>query len=209
MTATAKTLSPNDYVVNIAGEAVRLPVLPASDTLAIALLMVIDMGVKFGERVGAALAEKTGYLQPDIVVGPATLGIPVTIEVTRQFGLDDYVILQKSPKIHLADAMAREVESVTSAGSQRILLDRRAVPLLEGRRVLVVDDVVATGSSLAASIALVRDAGAYVVGVGTILTEGHSWRDTLGTDAELIHELGHIPQFRVDGNVANVIPETL
>ena len=144
------------YVVDIAGEPVTLPIVPINQRLAISLLMVIDMGVHFGERIGKALAARLGPLKPDIVVGAATLGIPVVIEVSRALRLDQYVIAQKSPKIHLADALVQQVQSVTSAGKQRLMLDRRAVPLLAGRRVAVVDDVVATGSSLAATLALVR-----------------------------------------------------
>ncbi len=81
--------------------------MPINDTLAISLLMVIDMGVRFGERIGQALARKMAALKPEIVVGTATLGIPVAIEVTRALGLDHYVILQKSPKIDLADALTK------------------------------------------------------------------------------------------------------
>jgi adenine phosphoribosyltransferase len=197
------------YTVNIAGEPVVLPVVPINRELAISLLMVIDMGVRFGERIGKALAAKLGPLKPDIVVGAATLGIPVVIEVSRALGLDHYVIAQKSPKIHLADALVQEVQSVTSAGKQRLMLDRRAVPLLAGRRVVVVDDVVATGSSLAATLALVRSAGAHIVGAGVILTEGHDWKKTLGADAALVQGLGHIPQFSLAGGNATPMPETL
>ena len=136
------------YTVDIAGEPVILPVVPINNELAISLLMVIDMGVKFGERTGKAMAAKLAPLKPDIVVGAATLGIPVVIEVSRALGLDDYVIAQKSPKIHLADALVQELQSVTSSGKQKLMLDRRSVPLLAGKRVAVVDDVVATGSSL-------------------------------------------------------------
>jgi adenine phosphoribosyltransferase len=49
------------------------------------------MGVHFGERIGEALAGKLSLLKPDIVVGAATLGIPVVIEVSRALGLDQYV----------------------------------------------------------------------------------------------------------------------
>jgi hypothetical protein len=114
------------YTVDIAGEPVKLPIVPINQKLAISLLMVIDMGVRFGERIGGALAQKLRPLKPDIVVGAATLGIPVVIEVSRALGLDDYVIAQKSLKIHLADALMQELESVTSAGKQRLMLDRRA-----------------------------------------------------------------------------------
>jgi adenine phosphoribosyltransferase len=107
----------------------------------------------------------------------------------------------------LADALVQEVESVTSSGKQRLMLDRRAVPLLAQRR--VVDDVVATGSSLAATFALVRSAGADIVGAGVILTEGHDWEKTLGVDARLVRSLGHIPQFAFADGKAVPMPETL
>ena len=165
--------------------------------------------MQFGERIGKALAGKLGPLKPDIVVGAATLGIPVVIEVARALGLDQYVIAQKSPKIHLADALVQELESVTSAGKQRLMLDRRAVPLLAQRRVVIVDDVVATGSSLSATFGLVRAAGADNVGAGVILTEGHDWEKKLGADARLVHGLGHIPQFALTDGKATPMPETL
>src|SRR5271169_3959289 len=91
-------LTPKSYSIDIAGESVELPLVAINDTLAISLLMVIDMGVKFGERTGKALAQRLAVHKPEIVVGMATLGIPVAIEVSRNLGLDQYVILQKSPK---------------------------------------------------------------------------------------------------------------
>jgi adenine phosphoribosyltransferase len=130
------SLAPPEYVAEIAGVETPLPIVPLNDTVAIALLMVIDMGVAFGARVGAALADAARPLAPEIVVGAATLGIPVAIEVSRALGLDDYVMLQKSPKIHLADALRESLRSVTSHGEQVLMLDRRAVPLLAGRRSL-------------------------------------------------------------------------
>ena len=52
------------------------------------------------------------------------MGIPIAIEVTRALGLDDYVILHKTPKIHLADDIAEPVRSITTAAPQRLLFDR-------------------------------------------------------------------------------------
>ena len=202
-------LTPKSHSVDIAGEIVDLPLVAINDTLAISLLMVIDMGVRFGERVGRALAQRLAGKSPDIVVGTATLGIPVAIEVSRYLGLDQYVIMQKSPKIHLGNALVEQVKSVTSSGSQRLLLDRRAIPLLAGKRVVVVDDVVATGSSLAATLKLARQAGAEIVGIGVILTEAHDWRGVLGADADLVIGLGHIPQFEIENGHATPDPKTL
>ncbi len=200
--------TPETHRTKIAGHTFDLPIIQLNDRRAIALLMVIDMGVRFGDIVGDAIARHFAPLEPDIVVGSATLGIPIAIEVTRRLGKDRYVILQKSPKFHLAEAMVEEVRSITTAVPQRLLLDRRSISLLHGKRVLIVDDVVATGSSMAAAIRLVRRAGGEVMGAGVILTEGHAWRSALGKDTELITSLGHIPQFDILDGAAVPDPST-
>lgn len=193
--ATDTASTPQSWPVDVAGVTINLPIVPITPDFAISLMMVIDLGVKFGEHIGEKLAQKLAPLQPDVIVGAATLGIPVAIEVSRALGLDDYVVLQKSPKIHLHDALVQTITSITSKGDQNLLLDRRAIPLLQGKRVVVVDDVVASGSSLKGSVDLVRKAGGNVVGIGVILTEARDWQKALGDDASLIHSLAHIPQF--------------
>ncbi|RWR31136.1 adenine phosphoribosyltransferase [Sinirhodobacter populi] len=213
MTHPETTGKPDEqsWTVEIAGREVVLPIIPIKPDFAISLLMVIDAGVSFGEHCGRALAEKLAHLKPEVIVGPATLGIPVAIELSRALGLDKYVILQKSPKIHLGDALEQNITAITSKGQQRLLLDRRALPLLRGRRVVLVDDVVASGGSLAGALALLRQAGADVVAIGTILTEAHDWRKRLGADAALVQGLAHIPQFtRINGEAPwTPIPDSL
>lgn len=201
-----RLIAPDYFDVDIAGESTSLPMLQLDDQRAIALLMDIDMGLAFADRVGRALAARFAAMEPEIVVGSATLGIPVAMEVSRHLGLDKYLILQKSPKFHLADALEEPVRSITSDKPQRLLLDRRQIPLLQGRRVVVVDDVIATGASMAAAMRLVRRAGATVLGAGTILTEGIAWREALAEDAALVERLGRIPQFRVVDGEARIDP---
>ncbi len=212
MTETPETpkslLTGQTWTVDVAGLDVALPIVKLNDELAISLMMVIDMGVRFGEHIGKELAKKLEDLKPDIVVGAATLGIPVAIEVTRALGLDRYVVLQKSPKIHLNNALIQKISSITSKGEQKLLLDREALPLLQGKRVVVVDDVVASGSSLKGSLELVRKAGGDVVGVGVILTEARDWQEIMGDDCSLIHSLGHIPQFKKENGIWTAKPET-
>ncbi len=195
--------------VDVEGWAVDLPIIAIKPDFGISLMMLIDMGVGFVAHAGARLAARFAALKPEMVVGPATLGIPLAIEVSRALGLDRYVVLQKSPKLHLRDALVQEITSITSAGSQKLLLDRRALPLLAGKRVLLVDDVVASGSSLAGALALLRKAGADVVGIGAVLTEAHEWKLKLGMDAALVHGLAHIPQFAPLDGRWRPIPESL
>lgn len=179
----------------IGSQEVDLAIVPVADDVAIALLMTIDRGVGFNATAGADLAAALARRQPEVVVGAATLGIPVAIEVSRALGLDDYVILQKTRKIHLGDALEAPLRSITTTGDQALLLDRERVPVVAGRRVVLVDDVIATGGSIRAALALLRAAGAEVVGVGCLLVEADGWREPLGSDADLVHTLGVIPVF--------------
>lgn len=208
MTSAAPSSERQSWSVDVAGLKVDLPIVPITPDFAISLMMVIDLGVTFGEHIGKELAKKLAPLKPDVIVGAATLGIPVAIEVSRALGLDDYVVLQKSPKIHLGDALVQTITSITSKGDQKLLLDRQSIPLLAGKRVVVVDDVVASGSSLKGSVELVRKAGGEVVGIGVILTEARDWQDKLGEDKALVHSLAHIPQFNKPSGTWEPIPET-
>lgn len=186
------------YRVEIGSQTVEVPLVPIADDLAISLLMTIDHGVAFGTTAGADLAAAISDTRPEIVASAATLGIPVAIEVSRALGLDDYLILQKTPKVHLGDALAEPLSSITTEVPQRLLLDRRRIPAVAGRRVALVDDVIATGGSISASARLLREAGAEVVVIGSFLVEGSAWRAALGDDADLVRTLGTIPLFRAD-----------
>jgi adenine/guanine phosphoribosyltransferase-like PRPP-binding protein len=185
----------DSYPVELGSQTVDLPLVEIGDDRAISLLMTIDRGVLFMATAGRDLADRLAPSRPDIVASAATLGIPVAVEVTRNLGLDDYLILQKTPKRHLGDAWRAPVSSITTVGSQHLLLDRKRIGAVAGRRVAFVDDVVATGSSMRAGLSLLRSAGAEIVSIGVLLTEGTAWRDRLGADADLVQGLGRIPGF--------------
>lgn len=188
------------YPVRIGSQSIELPLVPLNESIAISLLMTIDRGVSFMATAGADLALKLAALEPDIVATNATLGIPVAIEVTRALGLDDYLVLQKTPKIHLGDALVEPLTSITTDSAQVLRLDRARVPAIEGKRVVLVDDVVASGGSIAAGCRLLRAGGANVVGIGALLVEGTAWKDALGDDAALVESLGSIPGFVAAGD---------
>lgn len=188
-------MSDRTYVATIGSRTVELPVVAVSPELSIALFMTIDHGVQLVEQAGAELAEHFRAARPDIVAAPATLGIPVVIAVTRALGLDDYLVLQKSAKVHLGDALTEQAGAITSTDSSVLRLDRARIPAVAGRRVLLVDDVISTGSSAAAALRLLERAGADVVGVGALLAEGDGWPAALDPYGDRLHALGRIPLF--------------
>jgi adenine/guanine phosphoribosyltransferase-like PRPP-binding protein len=183
------------FPVTVGSQHVELPVIPLRPDLAIALLMTIDMGVRFLRTAGSELASLLAPERPDCIVSMATLGIPVAHEVTAAIGLDDYLILQKTPKIHLADSLRTPVAAITTEATQELLLDRRRIGLVSGRRIALVDDVISTGGSISAALQLLDKAGAEVVAIGALLTEGDGWKAALGDRATLVRSLGTIPVF--------------
>ena len=190
------TVPQGTYKVQVGSQELEIPLVAIADDLTIALLISVDLGVAFAEIAGGELAAKLAPYDAEIVVSVATMGIPVAIEVTRALGFDDYVILHKTPKIHLADAIAEPVRSITTAARQRLLFDRARLDAVVGRRVAVVDDVISTGGSTKAALNLLRRVGAEPVVVGAVVTEGAQWRSYLGEDASLVQSLGAIPLFR-------------
>jgi adenine/guanine phosphoribosyltransferase-like PRPP-binding protein len=188
------------YSVEIGAQRVDLPLVSLNEQLALALLITVDMGVEFMSRAGAELAEIIRPYDVDIVATVATMGIPVAVEVTRHLGLDQYVILHKTPKIHLADAVSESVRSITTDAEQRLLFDRARIEDVAGKRVAIVDDVISTGASTGTALRLLRGVGAEIVVIGTLVTEASIWRTSLGDDATMVRALGSIPVFRPDGS---------
>jgi adenine phosphoribosyltransferase len=142
------------------------------------------------------LADLMRPAAPEIGVSVATMGIPLAIEASRALGLDDYVILHKTPKIHLGETWAEPVTSITTEKPQRLRMDPARVPAVRGRRVAVVDDIISTGASTLAALRLLRRTGAEPVVIGTLMTEGSGWRSALGADADMVRALGSMPLFR-------------
>jgi adenine phosphoribosyltransferase len=72
----------------------------------------------------------------------------------------------------MTDILSVTVRSITTAKEQKLFLDGADAKLMQGKRVLIVDDVISTGESLHAIEELVNQAGGKVVGKMAILAEG-------------------------------------
>ncbi len=131
----SSTVTRGTYSVDIGSQRVDLPVVSLNENLALALLITVDMGVSFMAKAGEELAEVLAPYDLDVVATVATMGIPLAVEVTRYLGLDQYVVLHKTQKIHLADAITEQVRSITTDAEQRLLFDRARIPDVEGKRV--------------------------------------------------------------------------
>jgi adenine/guanine phosphoribosyltransferase-like PRPP-binding protein len=112
----------------------------------------------------------------DVVVCSESKAVGMVQVVAECFGQDRYVVLRKGLKNYMPrrprEPLVEEAVSITTAGAQALVLDPLDWPLLEGRRVLLVDDVIATGGTARAACRLLERASARVTATATVLLKG-------------------------------------
>ncbi len=156
------------YKMTIAGVERELVKYPVNDKLDIAAFILFG-DVEVTEKAAEALLKLCP--EHDVVVSAEAKGIPICYEMARQ-GCREYVIARKSVKVYMRNCVSVEVNSITTANVQRLYLGDTDAEFLKDKRVLIVDDVISTGESLAALEALMDKIGVNVVGKACILAEG-------------------------------------
>jgi len=156
------------YGMTIAGCKRELPICPISDTLDIAGFVMFG-DVEVTEASAKALMEKCP--EHDVVVTAESKGIPLAYEMAR-IGCRKYVVARKGVKAYMIDPVCVEVKSITTANVQKLYLSQDDREAIQGKRVLIVDDVISTGESLVAIEKLVNQFGGNIVGRACVLAEG-------------------------------------
>ena len=156
------------YHMTIAGCERDLPICPISDTLDIAGFVMFG-DVEITVKAAQALLEKCP--EHDVVITAESKGIPLAHEMAKQ-GCGHYVVARKGIKACMVDPQYVEVKSITTDHVQKLYLAQADYEQLNGKRVLIVDDVISTGESLAALETLVEKFGGNIVGRAAVLAEG-------------------------------------
>ncbi len=157
------------YEMTIAGIKRSLPLFPISDELQIAAFIM------FGDvEITVAAAKALLEIAPehDIMMTAECKSIPLVYEMARQEKADNYIIARKGPKLYMRDVLKTPVHSITTANEQILCIGADDVEAIKGKRVLIVDDVISTGESLAAMEELIGKAGGNIVGKMAVLAEG-------------------------------------
>jgi adenine/guanine phosphoribosyltransferase-like PRPP-binding protein len=154
--------------------------LPPDFDTAIAYLCITENSFSLEDRLSSAMAELARPLRADIVVGMPTLGMVLAASVGKKLGHQHYVPLSYSRKFWFEDELSIPVNSITTPVQPKtVYIDPRLIERLEGKRVLLVEDVISTGGTVSAELALMKKLGALVVGVVTAIRETRVWIDKL------------------------------
>lgn len=163
-----------------------LPLMEVAPGLRIAVLNTLG-DTELVEAAATLLAGRLAAHDYDALVTPEAKSIPLIHALAVRTG-HPYVVLRKSWKPYMGDALRATTQSITTGSEQTLYLDAKDRPLVEGKRVVLVDDVISTGSTLAGMEEVMALASAQVVARAAICTEGDAGEGAVA--------LAHLPLFR-------------
>jgi len=174
------------YTVQVAGLTRHFPLFEVAPGVRIAIFnMLGDTFVV--KAAAAALAEELKETPADVLVTAEAKGIPLIYEMSALMGLP-YVVLRKTYKSYMGEAISAVTHSITTGNSQTLYLDEKDISVISGKRVLLVDDVISTGSTLKAMEDVIANADGHVSQIAAVFTEGDAdWSHVLA--------LGNLPVF--------------
>jgi len=180
------------HPIMIAGVKRDLPLMTVAPGVRIAVLNILG-DTELVQAAAKALA-KLIPAQAEIFVTAEAKSIPLAHALAVEVGLlrntaMPYVVLRKTYKPYMGDAISAETLSITTGKPQTLYLDAKDRELIAGKKVIVLDDVISTGSTLQGMRLILQKANAEVIGDAAILTEGDraKWSHIIA--------LGHLPVF--------------
>jgi adenine/guanine phosphoribosyltransferase-like PRPP-binding protein len=123
------------------------------------------------------MATQARTFDAEIVVGLPTLGLAFASEVAERLGQPRYVPLGYSRKFWYDDALSEPVSSITSPDAgKKLRLDPNLLPLIEGRRVVLIDDAISTGATTLAAVRLLQKVGVEIAGMVVAMKQTNRWQ---------------------------------
>ncbi len=175
------------HPVEIAGVKRSLPIFEVKPGLRIAILNILG-DTELVQAASRALAKELAGVEYDLAVTAEAKSIPLIHALALETG-KPYIVLRKAYKPYMGEAISAETLSITTGEPQTLYLDEKDIELVRGKRVVLVDDVISTGSTLQGMRLVLDKAGAHVVAEAAIFTEGER------SQWENIIALGHLPLF--------------
>lgn len=175
------------HPVEIAGLKRELPLFEVKPGLRIAILNILG-DTELVQACAKALGEQLKKVSYDALITAEAKSIPLAYALSVETK-KPYIVLRKAYKPYMGDALRAETLSITTGEPQTLILDEKDRETIKGRKVVIVDDVISTGSTLQGMRMIIEKAGAEVAAEAAIFTEGEraQWTHILS--------LGHLPLF--------------
>jgi adenine phosphoribosyltransferase len=174
------------HKIEIAGLTRYFPLFEVAPGVRIAIFNMLG-DTYIVKAAATSLAEELKSTPADVLVTAEAKSIPLIYEMSALMGLP-YVVLRKTYKSYMGEAISAETVSITTGKPQVLHLDEKDICLIKGKDIILVDDVISTGSTLKGMQKVVIEAGGRVSRVAAVFTEGDGdWSHVL--------TLGNLPVF--------------
>ncbi len=166
------------------GRQLRLPIRVLADgEHALASLIVNQASFTVLEALAEALAERIAAYDIDVIAGLPTLGLTLAAAAARALGHARYVPLGTSRKFWYRDELSVSLSSITTPNQEkRLYIDPRMLPLLQGKRVALIDDVISSGTSIVSGLSLLSSCEIEPVVIGAAMLQSDRWRERIDAD---------------------------
>lgn len=164
------------------GQFLVLPLrgMPSQPEHCVASLIANQASLSVVRSLAQHMVDAARPFEVDAVVGLPTLGLAFAPLVAEGLGHSRFVPLGYSRKYWYSEALSEPVSSITTPGKGKLLyVDPNQLPLLQGRRVLVVDDAVSSGTTMVSGLRLLERCGARIVAIAVAMRQGSLWQDKL------------------------------
>ena len=174
------------YTVEIDGLKRELPLFEVAPNVKIALFNMLG-DTEVVEASASALAKQM-LQNADVMIVPEVKAVPLGHALSVRTGIP-YVVVRKIRKPYMLNCLEAEVVTITTGAPQTLYLDGKDLHLVQARNVVLVDDVISTGSTIRAMRLLMERAQANIVAEMAVFTEGDE------DDWAEVTSLGHLPIF--------------
>lgn len=176
------------YPVEVAGVKRDLRLFEVAPGLRIAILNILG-DTELVQACAKELAKRLKDLDFDLFMTAEAKSIPLAYALSAEMN-KPYIVLRKSYKPYMGDTIQTETLSITTGQPQTLILDEKDREVIQGKKVVVLDDVISTGSTLQGMRLILDKTGASVAAEAAIFTEGDR--------AQWMHiiALGHLPVFK-------------
>ena len=175
------------YPIEIAGLYRELPLFEVAPGMRIAVLNILG-DTELVQACAGALAEKLSTWDYDVIVTAEAKSIPLAYALSLATQ-KPYVVLRKHYRTYMGETIQAETISITTGRPQRLYLNEKDRDTITNQNVILIDDVISTGSTLDGMRQVMDQGGAQVVAEVAVLTEGDQ-----GKWAHIV-SLGHLPLF--------------
>ncbi len=162
------------HVINIDGLKRSCPLYKAGADMWIVGNEHLSFGtdVEFTRKVGKLLAEKLGRFESDFLMTAEAKSLCIAYEVAKNLGHKDFAIARKSIRPYNKNYISEKINSITSAKNEILYLDNFNKDRIKNKKIILLDDVISTGSTMLGLLKLAKKSKAEVSVIAAIWLEG-------------------------------------